>query len=131
MGGPHWCDASWSRIDQAMADRDPPKNDPGDRLSNLRQRVNAERRKNAAHQAPDSAASLAVRFGGEFGAAIIVGALLGYGADYFLHTTPWGLLIGLGLGFVAGVVNVVRVAQSYSRAHPADPSAPSVPDDEE
>jgi ATP synthase protein I len=72
-----------------------------------------------------------MRFGGEFGAAIIVGALLGYGADYFLHTAPWGLVTGLGLGFVAGVVNIVRVAQSYNRANPPNPNAPSIPDDEE
>lgn len=72
-----------------------------------------------------------MRFGGEFGAGVIVGALLGYGADYFLHSQPWGLVIGLGLGFTAGVVNVVRAAQSYSRANPVDPNAPSIPDDDE
>ncbi|MGE0739917.1 MAG: AtpZ/AtpI family protein [Hyphomonadaceae bacterium] len=74
---------------------------------------------------------MALRFGGEFGAAVIVGALLGYGVDYFLHSQPWGLVIGLGLGFAAGVVNVVRVARAYSQAHPVDPNAPSIKDDEE
>jgi len=78
-----------------------------------------------------SAASLALRFGGEFGAAILVGSLLGYGIDYFLHTSPWGLVIGLAVGFAAGVVNVVRVAQSFSRSHPVDANAPSVLDDQE
>lgn len=72
-----------------------------------------------------------MRFGGEFGAAIIVGALLGYGADAFLPTSPWGLIVGFGLGFAAGIVNVVRVARTYSNANPVDPKAPSVPDDEE
>lgn len=111
-----------------MADRTPPE----DALSNLRRRVAAARGEGSSNsQPPQSAASLALRFGGEFGAAILVGALLGYGADYFLHTGPWGLVIGLLLGFAAGVVNVVRVAQAYSRAHPGDPNAPSVPDDEE
>ena len=80
---------------------------------------------------PSNASSLALRFGGEFGAAILVGALLGYGADYFLHTQPWGLVIGLALGFVTGVVNVVRLAGAYSRANPTDPNAPSIPDDED
>lgn len=74
---------------------------------------------------------MAVRFGGEFGAAIIVGALLGFGADYFLHSGPWGLVIGLGLGFAAGVVNVVRAASSFNKANPPDPNAPSIPDDED
>jgi ATP synthase protein I len=111
-----------------MADRKPPE----DALSNLRRRV-ADARGEGASNAPParSAAGLALRFGGEFGAAIIVGALLGFGADYFLHSSPWGLMIGFGLGFVAGVVNVVRTAQSYNRANPPDPNARSIPDDEE
>lgn len=111
-----------------MADRKPPE----DALSDLRRRLDAARGEGPQNSPPpQSPATLALRFGGEFGAAIIVGALLGYGADYFLHSDPWGLIVGLGLGFAAGVVNVVRVAQSYSSANPVDPNAPSVPDDEE
>ncbi len=111
-----------------MADREPPE----DALSNLRRRVDAARGQGSSKSTPpESPASLALRFGGEFGAAIIVGALLGYGVDYFIHTGPWGLVMGLGLGFAAGVVNVVRVAQSYNQANPPDPNAPSIPDDEE
>jgi ATP synthase protein I len=110
-----------------MADRKPPE----DALSDLRRRVDAARGQGAQNAPAQSPASLALRFGGEFGAAIIVGALLGYGVDYFLHTSPWGLVIGFGLGFVAGVVNVVRVAQSFNRANPPDPNAPSIPDDDD
>jgi len=72
-----------------------------------------------------------MRYGGEFGAAVIVGGLLGFGADQLLPTSPWGVLLGVLLGFTAGVVNVVRVARSYNQAHPVDPNAPSIPDDEE
>lgn len=111
-----------------MADKKPPE----DALSDLRRRVDAARGEGTSKNAPaDSPASLALRFGGEFGAAIIVGALLGYGADYFLHTSPWGLVIGFGLGFAAGIVNVVRVAQSFNKANPPDPNAPSIPDDDD
>jgi ATP synthase protein I len=111
-----------------MADRKPPE----DALSDLRRRVDAARGPGASSSSrPQSAASLALRFGGEFGAAIIVGALLGYGVDYFLPTSPWGLVIGFSLGFVAGVVNVVRVAQSFNKANPPDPNAPSIPDDDD
>ncbi|MEZ5956501.1 MAG: AtpZ/AtpI family protein [Hyphomonadaceae bacterium] len=111
-----------------MADRKPPE----DALSNLRRRVDAARGEGASRSSrPDSPASLALRFGGEFGAAIIVGALLGYGADYFLHSSPWGLVIGFGLGFAAGIVNVVRVAQSFNTANPPNPNAPSIPDDDD
>ena len=111
-----------------MADKKPPE----DALSDLRRRVDAARGNGPQNSAPpQSPAALALRFGGEFGAAIIVGGLLGYGADTFLNSQPWGLIIGVGLGFVAGVVNVVRVARTYSQANPVDPNAPSVPDDEE
>lgn len=111
-----------------MADEKPPE----DALSDLRRRVSAARGEGALNTPPpQSPASLAMRYGGEFGAAIIVGALLGYGVDTFAHTSPWGLVTGLTLGFVAGVVNVVRVAQSYSRSNPVGPDTPSVPDDEE
>jgi ATP synthase protein I len=109
-----------------MADKKPPE----DALNDLRRRVAEARGEDVSTSPAPSAASLAFRFGGEFGAAIIVGALLGYGADYFLHTSPWGLVIGFGLGFVAGVVNVVRVAQSFNKANPPSPNAPSIPDDD-
>ena len=46
----------------------------------------------------------------EFVAAIFVGTLLGYLIDRFLGTTPWGMIIFLLLGFVAGVLNVMRSA---------------------
>lgn len=110
-----------------MADKEPPE----DALRDLRRRIDAARGEGASSPPPQSAASLALRFGGEFGAAIIVGALLGYGADYFLHTGPWGLVIGFGLGFAAGVVNVVRTAQTFNKANPPDPNAPSIPDDDD
>ncbi len=111
-----------------MADRTPPEDD----LSNLRRRVaKAQGEAASTSRPPDSAASLALRFGGEFGAAILVGALLGYGADTFLHTPPWGLVIGLGLGFVTGVVNVVRTAASFNRANPPDSNARPIPDDDD
>jgi ATP synthase protein I len=114
-----------------MADPDPPPKD--DALSSLRGQVSAAQAKHAPPSSapPDSAAGLAIRFGGEFGAAILVGALVGYGVDALAHTGPWGLVVGLVLGFAAGVVNVVRVAQGYARAHPPDPNAPRVADDEE
>jgi ATP synthase protein I len=112
-----------------MADSKPP---PGDALSDLRRRVDAARGVGVSQdKPPESAASLAFKFGGEFGAAVIVGALIGFGIDYWAHTSPWGLIIGVGLGFCAGVLNVVRTAKAYSQKHPVDPNAPSIPDDED
>jgi ATP synthase protein I len=115
------------RIDRSMADKNPPEDD----LSSLRRRVAKAQGSDSTSRPPDSAASLALRFGGEFGAAVIVGALLGYGIGMLLSAQSAGLLIGTGLGFVAGVVNVVRVARAYNNANPPDPNAPKIADDDD
>ena len=114
-----------------MANENPPPD--ADRLAQLRRRVDEARvgRSSVSPPRSESAASLALRFGGEFGASVLVGALIGFGADHFLSTKPWGLIIGLAFGFAAGVVNVVRVAQSYARANPVDPKAPKIEGEDE
>ena len=109
-----------------------PKPPPGDELSELRRRVDAARGVGVpTDEPPENVASLALKFGGEFGAAVLVGALIGFGIDYWAQTSPLGLIFGLGLGFAAGVVNVMRTAKAYSQKHPVDPNAPSIPDDED
>ena len=45
--------------------------------------------------------------------ATVIGLVGGYYADRLLGTTPWLLLVGLGLGIAAGYVNLFR---SVSRA---------------
>ena len=54
--------------------------------------------------------ALGFRLSSELIAGVIVGALLGWGFDHLLSTSPWGLIVFVLLGFVAGVVNVVRSA---------------------
>ena len=61
--------------------------------------------------------SLGFRMAAEFVAAILVGAALGYGIDFLLHSSPWGLVVCLLLGFITGVWNVVRVAQAANKAN--------------
>lgn len=58
-----------------------------------------------------SAMGVGLKYASEFTAATLVGAALGYGADRFLGTAPWGLLVGLFLGFTAGVRNIIRSAR--------------------
>ncbi len=52
----------------------------------------------------------AFQLSSEFIAAILVGAIIGYGIDWLLGTLPWGLILFFLLGFVAGVMNVMRAA---------------------
>ena len=59
---------------------------------------------------------LGFRMAADFVAAILVGALLGWGVDEIFGTTPWGLVTLLMLGFVTGVWNVVRTAQKANKA---------------
>ena len=59
---------------------------------------------------------LGFRMAADFVAAILVGALLGWGFDALLHSSPWGLIVCLLLGFITGVWNVVRTANSASKA---------------
>ena len=57
-----------------------------------------------------SAMAIGFRLSSELIAGVIVGALLGWGFDRFLSTSPFGLIVFVLLGFIAGVVNVVRSA---------------------
>jgi ATP synthase protein I len=57
-----------------------------------------------------SAMALGFRLSSELIAGVVVGAVIGWGFDRLLSTSPFGLIVFFLLGFVAGVVNVVRSA---------------------
>jgi ATP synthase protein I len=95
------------------------------RLGSLDQRLSALRdsRKLETDQSGDggedgaaraSAMALGFRLSSELVAGVLVGAALGWGIDRLLSTSPFGLIVFLLLGFVAGVVNVVRSANAAS-----------------
>ncbi len=50
----------------------------------------------------------AMRLSTELLAGLFVGCLLGLGLDKWLGTSPLFLLLGIGVGFAAGVLNVSR-----------------------
>ena len=52
----------------------------------------------------------ALRLSSELVAGVLVGAVIGWGIDRLLSTSPFGLIVFFLLGFVAGIVNVVRSA---------------------
>jgi ATP synthase protein I len=51
-----------------------------------------------------------LRLSTEFVAGVLIGALVGWLLDRWLHISPWGLIVFLLLGFAAGVLNVMRAA---------------------
>jgi ATP synthase protein I len=85
------------------------------RLDQLSHALDAERKERAETERPMMRASgtdfaYAFRLASEFVAGILVGAALGWGIDRLAGTSPWGLISFLMLGFVAGVLNVVRAS---------------------
>ena len=67
----------------------------------------------------------ALKLSSEFIAGIVVGVGLGWFLDRVAGTSPWGLIVGLLLGFGAGVLNVLRsagvVAEFGQGDKPRDP----------
>jgi ATP synthase protein I len=57
-----------------------------------------------------SAMALGFRLSSELIAGVAVGALLGWGFDRLLSTSPFGLIVFVLVGFTAGVLNVIRSA---------------------
>src|SRR4030081_3248329 len=68
-----------------------------------------------APQAKASAMAMGLRLSSELVAGVLVGAALGWGFDRLLSTSPWGLIVFLLLGFIAGVINVMRSAGVMSK----------------
>ena len=91
------------------------------RLGSLNQRLSEIRggRRSRTEQPGDgsgdgaaraSAIARGFRLSSELVAGVVVGALIGWGFDRLLSTSPFGLIVFFLLGFAAGVLNVVRSA---------------------
>ena len=47
---------------------------------------------------------------------VLAGAALGWLFDRWRHTAPWGLLVGLGLGFITAFWRIVQATQRQEAA---------------
>lgn len=54
--------------------------------------------------------AMGFRLSSELIAGVCLGALLGWGFDRLLSTSPFGLIVFVLVGFSAGVLNVIRSA---------------------
>lgn len=89
------------------------KNQPGS-LEDFSERLERMRER-GQEPAPEKSASAwgrAMRISSDLLAGIFVGCLLGIGLDHWLGTKPLFLLIGLALGFAAGLRNMTRTLNS-------------------
>lgn len=106
--------------------------EPGD--SDLERRKQALEAKLSTHKAQSGAPDAgpnhtgglggmgqALKISSEFIAAVAVGAAIGWTLDYFAGISPWGLVIFLLLGFVAGILNVMRSAGVVAPSKVAGP----------
>lgn len=88
------------------------RNDLSERIAQARAEQAAKEAKKAAREAKTdgsvSAGAQALRYGAEFGASVFVGIVFGLLIDHFFGTKPWGLLVMLGFGLAAGILNVIR-----------------------
>jgi ATP synthase protein I len=84
------------------------------RLSKLRddRKIQTDQSQAGSDNATSRASAMAVglRLSSELVAGVVVGTVLGWGFDRLLSTSPWGLIVFMLLGFVAGVINVMRSA---------------------
>jgi ATP synthase protein I len=63
-----------------------------------------------APSADRSGIARGLRLSTELVAGVIVGAMIGWLLDRWLGISPWGLIAFVLLGFVAGILNVMRAA---------------------
>jgi ATP synthase protein I len=94
---------------------DPRPDDDSRRLQDLERRLREREAADAARKgrrghADMGALGAAWRMSLELVVALFVGGGLGLLLDRLFHTAPWIMLVGLGLGFAAGVRNAVRTA---------------------
>ena len=84
-------------------------------LGEARSRRDRETRAGSRAASDMSGLGKALRFSAEFIAGIAAGALLGYALDSVAGSSPWGMIVGLILGFCAGMLNIMRAAGELNR----------------
>src|SRR5262249_54259578 len=82
----------------------------GDRLDQLRASQPCESTPDARPATAGSAMGRGLRLSSELVAGVLVGGAIGYALDYYLGIRPWGFIVFMLLGFVAGIVNLMRAA---------------------
>jgi ATP synthase protein I len=82
-------------------------------------------------QGQGAALGQALRLGIELVAGVAVGGFIGWWLDRFLGTAPLLMVVFLGLGATAGIMNVVRTAKRMQAEAQSVKDLPSVLDDDD
>ena len=97
-----------------------------DRIGEALERRRSEAVEAARRDASPSAAgamALGMRAMSELVAAVMVGAGSGWGLDHLVGSGPWGLMVGLTLGAIAGFWGVYRLAAGRTASGAGEPPA--------
>ena len=73
---------------------------------------------------PQAGLGFAYRLGLEFISGILVGLLLGYAIDQVLGSQPWGLVVMVLFGSLAGLLNIFRMLGLWGMPAPKTPQLP-------
>jgi ATP synthase protein I len=82
-------------------------------------------------QGQGAALGQALRLGVELVAGVAVGGFIGWALDRWFGTAPFLMVIFLGLGAAAGIMNVVRTAKRMQADAASLKDLPRVPDDDD
>ncbi|RPI42724.1 MAG: AtpZ/AtpI family protein [Hyphomicrobiaceae bacterium] len=82
-------------------------------------------------QGQGAALGQAMRLGIELVAGVAIGGFIGWALDRWLGTAPLLMVVFLGLGASAGIMNVVRTAKRMQAEAPSTKDLPSVSDDDD
>jgi ATP synthase protein I len=80
-------------------------------------------------QSQGAALGQALRLGVELVAGVAVGGFIGWAFDQWFGTAPFLMVLFLGLGAAAGILNVVRTAKRMQAEAPSGKGLPRVEDD--
>lgn len=107
------------------AKQDPPS------LDEFSRRLDAVRGEQApqenSHRSRGADFGRAFRVGSELLAGLFVGAILGLGLDTLFDTKPLLLLVGILMGFAAGVLNVSRAFKASTGGSSENGQSPNDP----
>jgi ATP synthase protein I len=110
--------------------------DLGGRLGRVKAQRDADARTDNDARMRGRGMAYGMRMAAELVAAVLVGGIVGWGLDWVLGSRPWLFLLFFVLGFVAGVLNVLRAYERMQQefgagtAATGDRSGRKVPDDD-
>jgi ATP synthase protein I len=84
-----------------------------------------------ALQGQGAALGQALRLGVELVAGVAVGGFIGWALDGWFGTAPFLMVVFLGLGAAAGIMNVVRTAKRMQAEAASFKDLPNVADDDD